>query len=88
MHTQDTKFEWPLIQCISANPLLRLNIYDNQFRVMTETVLIWGTEIQQVFYTPSLELISMLALCWINTMDDLERMKTSKEKLYPSILSQ
>jgi len=28
MHTQDTKFEWPLIQCISVKPLLRLNIYD------------------------------------------------------------
>lgn len=88
MHTQDTKFEWPLIQCISVKPLLRLNIHDNQFKVMTETVLIWGTELQQMFYTPTLELITMLTLCYVNTVDDLERMKNLKEKLYPSIPTQ
>lgn len=39
MHTQDTKFEWPFIQCISVKPLLRLKIDDNQFRITTETAL-------------------------------------------------
>lgn len=85
MHTQDTKFEWPLIQWISVKPLLRLNKNDNQFRAVTETALIWGTELQQGFYTPTLELITMLARHWINTVDDLERIKSLREKIHPSI---
>lgn len=85
MHTQDTKFEWPLIQWISVKLLLRLNINDNQFRVITEAALTWGIELQQVFYTPTLELITMLALHWVNTLDDLERMKSLREKSYCSI---
>lgn len=55
---------------------------------MTETVVIWGTELQQVFYTPTLELITMFALCWINNMDELERMQSLTEKLYPTIPTQ
>lgn len=85
MHTQDTKFEWPLIQWISVKPLLRLNINDNQFRVVTETALIWGIELQQVLLYSSSRINNYACTALNKYSGWLRKNEKLKRKLYPSI---